>query len=35
VVVPNACAARPLDPTAEPALNPNHPNHNSPVPNNT
>ena len=35
VVVPKACAANPLDPTAEPALKPNHPNHNKPVPNNT
>ncbi|MNF92215.1 hypothetical protein D3C84_748520 [compost metagenome] len=35
VVVPKACTAKPFDPKAEPALKPNHPNHNKPVPNNT
>src|SRR5690606_21579358 len=32
VVVPNAEAASSLAPPAEPALNPNHPNHSKPVP---
>ncbi|MNR27346.1 hypothetical protein D3C85_1446170 [compost metagenome] len=35
VVVPSACVARPLAPMADPALNPNQPNHNNPVPNST
>src|SRR5258708_9655549 len=32
VVVANAVAASAPEPNAEPALNPNHPNHNKPVP---
>src|SRR6186713_3154228 len=35
VVVPNALTAKEVAPTAEPALKPNQPNHNSPVPINT
>jgi hypothetical protein len=35
VVVPSACTAMPLAPNAEPALKPNQPNHNRPVPSNT
>src|SRR5690606_41370768 len=35
LVVAKAEAARPFAARAEPALNPNHPNHSSPVPSNT
>ena len=35
LVVAKAEAAKLLAPTAEPALKPNQPNHNKPVPNNT
>src|SRR6478672_10992440 len=31
-VLTNACAATPFAASADPALNPNHPNHSSPVP---
>src|SRR6476620_7353813 len=31
-VVPNAFTARPVAPTADPALKPNHPNQSNPVP---
>src|ERR1041385_8122416 len=35
VVVASAVAANGPEPNAEPALNPNHPNHNKPVPSST